>query len=171
MKLQVLAALQVLVCVVFWTAEAALKEEECEVCVKFLTKVKNSLDSSEEGNVDKIEAKLKKACKKAKTKDNRFCYYIGGTEDAATGMLQSVTKPMSYSKPIEKICQDLNKKDNQICHLQYEQKIDLKNTNLKKLRVKQLKKILNDFDEQCHGCVEKADFIKKKNRRCYERPL
>jgi hypothetical protein len=42
-----------------------------------------------------------------------------------------------------------------------EQKIDLKNTDLKKLRVKQLKKILNDFDEQCYGCVEKSDFIKK----------
>ncbi|KXJ04740.1 Mesencephalic astrocyte-derived neurotrophic factor, partial [Exaiptasia diaphana] len=42
-----------------------------------------------------------------------------------------------------------------------EQKIDLKNTNLKKLRVKQLKKILNDFDETCQGCVEKSDYIKK----------
>ena len=42
-----------------------------------------------------------------------------------------------------------------------DQKIDLKNTNLKKLRVKQLKKILNDFDETCQGCVEKSDYIKK----------
>ncbi|KAK3712749.1 hypothetical protein QZH41_013200, partial [Actinostola sp. cb2023] len=89
------------------------------------------------------------------------CYYIGGTEDAATGLLHQVTKPMSYSKPVEKICEALKKIDGQICQLQYDQKIDLKNTNLKKLRVKQLKKILNDFDETCQGCVEKSDYIKK----------
>ena len=47
------------------------------------------------------------------------CYYIGGTDDAATGMLGEVTKPMSYSKPVEKICENLKKKDGQICELQY----------------------------------------------------
>ena len=42
-----------------------------------------------------------------------------------------------------------------------DKQIDLKNTDLKKLRVKQLKKILNDFDEDCIGCVEKSDYVKK----------
>lgn len=37
----------------------------------------------------------------------------------------------------------------------------MKNVNLKKLRVKDLKKILNGWDEECKGCVEKTDFIKK----------
>lgn len=47
------------------------------------------------------------------------CYYIGGTEDAATGMLNEVIKPLSYHKPAEKICEDLKKRDGQICELQY----------------------------------------------------
>ncbi|KXJ15780.1 mesencephalic astrocyte-derived neurotrophic factor homolog [Exaiptasia diaphana] len=161
MKLYSLLVVAAILYLDFITVEGALKDKECEVCIKFLNKVKDSLTSEEEGDYKKIETKMRKACKKAKSKDNRFCYYIGGTEDAATGMLNEVTKPMSYSKPVEKICEALKSKDAQICELQYEQKIDLKNTNLKKLRVKQLKKILNDFDETCQGCVEKSDYIKK----------
>lgn len=29
------------------------------------------------------------------------------------------------------------------------------------MRVKQLKNILNNWDEQCKGCLEKSDFIAK----------
>ena len=32
--------------------------------------------------------------------------------------------------------------------------------NLKKLKVKDLKKILSDWDEQCRGCTEKSEFIR-----------
>lgn len=49
------------------------------------------------------------------------CYYVGGTEDAATGMVKEVTKPLSYHMPAEKICEKLKKIDAQICELQYGQ--------------------------------------------------
>ena len=42
-----------------------------------------------------------------------------------------------------------------------EKQIDLKNVDLKKLKVRDLKKILNDWDESCDGCLEKSDFIKR----------
>lgn len=42
-----------------------------------------------------------------------------------------------------------------------DKQIDLNNVDLKKLRVKQLKKILSDWDEECVGCLEKSDFIKR----------
>ena len=51
------------------------------------------------------------------------CYYIGGTSDAATGMLNEITKPMSYHKPPEKICEQLKTRDSQICELQYGKKL------------------------------------------------
>ena len=51
------------------------------------------------------------------------CYYIGGTSDAATGMLGEITKPMSYHKPPEKICERLKTRDSQICELQYGKKL------------------------------------------------
>lgn len=47
------------------------------------------------------------------------CYYIGGTKDAATGMLKEVVQPVSYHKPAEKICERLKSLDSQICELQY----------------------------------------------------
>ena len=42
-----------------------------------------------------------------------------------------------------------------------EKKIDLASVDLKKLKVRDLKKILNDWDEGCDGCLEKSDFIKR----------
>ncbi|KAK2548858.1 Mesencephalic astrocyte-derived neurotrophic factor [Acropora cervicornis] len=141
--------------------EAALQEGDCEVCIKFLTNFASKLTSKEMSDPGTIQEKLKDACAKAKKKENRFCYYIGGTSDAATGMLGEITKPMSYHKPPEKICERLKTRDSQICELQYDKQIDLKNVDLKKLRVKQLKKILSDWDEECVGCLEKSDFIRR----------
>ena len=51
------------------------------------------------------------------------------------------------------------KKDSQICELRYEKMIDLKTVDLKKLKVKDLRKILSDWDERCENCIEKAEFI------------
>ncbi|XP_046839599.1 mesencephalic astrocyte-derived neurotrophic factor homolog [Xenia sp. Carnegie-2017] len=141
--------------------EAKLREGDCDVCIKFLTKFsKEELDGSEKGP-DDVRKKLKAVCKKSKGKDQRFCYYIGGTDDAATSILNEITKPMSYHVPPEKICEKLKDKDAQICELQYEQKIDVRNVDLKKMRVKQLRKILQSWEEECNGCIEKSDFIQR----------
>lgn len=103
----------------------------------------------------------KKWCKAAKLRENRFCYFLGGTEDAATGILGEMSKPLSWGVPPEKVCEKLKKKDKQVCELRYEKQIDLKTIDLKKLKVRDLKKILNDWDETCDGCLEKGDFIKR----------
>ena len=44
-----------------------------------------------------------------------------------------------------------------------DKQIDLTKVELKKLKVKDLKKILSDWgeDNACKGCAEKSDFIKK----------
>lgn len=42
-----------------------------------------------------------------------------------------------------------------------EKQIDLNTVDLKKLKVRDLKKILNDWEEMCDGCIEKTDFIKR----------
>lgn len=89
------------------------------------------------------------------------CYYIGGTEIAATSILADITKPLGFFKGVEKVCEDLKKKDRQICELAYEKELDWKNIDLKKMRVRELKKILSDWDEDCRGCLEKSEFIDK----------
>ena len=47
------------------------------------------------------------------------CYYIGGSDISATKLVREVTKPLSFGKPTEKICEELKKKDQQICELKY----------------------------------------------------
>jgi len=136
-------------------------DEECEVCLKFLQRFAKQLEDENIEGEPNIKAKLKSVCNEAKGKDNRFCYYIGGTDDAATGLIGEVTKPLSFHVPPEVICKKLKKKDSQICELKYEKQLDWKNINLQKMRVKQLKKILSDWGEDCRGCIEKSDFIAK----------
>lgn len=42
-----------------------------------------------------------------------------------------------------------------------DKQIDWSTVDLKKLKVRDLKKILSDWDETCDGCLEKPDFIKR----------
>ncbi|XP_015122894.1 mesencephalic astrocyte-derived neurotrophic factor homolog [Diachasma alloeum] len=140
---------------------SALKEGECEVCVATVKKFAATLSDDVKKDPKKIEDEFKKFCKGSKSKENRFCYYLGGLEESATGILGELSKPLSWSLPADKICEKLKKKDAQICDLRFEKQIDLNTVDLKKLKVRDLKKILNDWDESCEGCIEKTDFIKR----------
>ncbi|XP_017774392.1 PREDICTED: mesencephalic astrocyte-derived neurotrophic factor homolog [Nicrophorus vespilloides] len=142
-------------------AVSSLKAGECEVCVKILDKLSAKLDSSQKSDPKKIEAEFKKYCKTARDKENRFCYYLGGLEESATGILGEMSKPLSWSMPSDKICEKLKKKDAQICDLRYDVPIDLKTVDLKKLKVRDLKRIINDWGEDCTGCIEKSEYIKR----------
>ncbi|CAK9805290.1 Mesencephalic astrocyte-derived neurotrophic factor homolog [Anthophora plagiata] len=139
----------------------ALKNDECEVCVSTVEKFANTLSEDVKKDTRKIEGAFKEFCKSTKSKENRFCYYLGGLEDSATGILSELSKPLSWSMPANKICEKLKKKDAQICDLRYEKQIDINTVVLKKLKVRDLKKILSDWDETCDGCIEKTDFIKR----------
>jgi len=145
------------------STDSALKEGECEVCISAINEFSATLSEEQKKNTTEIENCFKTFCKKTtKDKVKRFCYYLGGLEESATGILGELSRPLSYSKPAYKICEDnLKKKDAQICELRFEKQIDLSKVDLKKLKVKDLKKVLNDWDEVCEGCIEKSDFIKR----------
>ncbi|XP_055640116.1 mesencephalic astrocyte-derived neurotrophic factor homolog [Toxorhynchites rutilus septentrionalis] len=139
----------------------ALREGDCEVCIKTIETFASALSESVKKDTKKIENEFRSFCKTAKPKEQRFCYYLGGVEDSATGILSELSKPLSWSMPAEKICEKLKKKDIQICDLRFDKQIDVNSVDLKKLKVKDLKKILNDWNEGCDGCLEKTDYIKK----------
>ena len=64
--------------------------------------------------------------------------------------------------PSKKVCERITKQNPEICSVKFPvktEKMDV--TALNKLRVKQLKSILNDRGVQCVGCLEKKDFVKK----------
>ena len=89
------------------------------VCISVLTRFVDTLSKEEKSDKNAIEKSFKKWCKAAKLKENRFCYFLGGTEDAATGILGEMSKPLSWGVPPEKVCEKLKKKDKQVCELRY----------------------------------------------------
>nr|XP_009938001.1 PREDICTED: mesencephalic astrocyte-derived neurotrophic factor [Opisthocomus hoazin] len=102
------------------------------LCVTFLGRFYQSLkDNDAEFTPASIEKELLKSCREAKGKENRLCYYVGATSDAATKIINEVSKPMSHHIPVEKICEKLKKKDSQICELKYDDLLFLKKTNVK----------------------------------------
>lgn len=137
-------------------------EVRCEVCVKEIDQFLKTVPPESKSNYMELNSYFKAFCKGSKSKRERFCYYIGALDTSATNIINEMTKPLSYSLPTEKVCQKLEKIDRQICDLKYEKMIDLAKTNLKKLKVKDLKKILSQWGEDgaCKGCAEKSDFIK-----------
>ena len=69
---------------------------------------------------------------------------------------------MSWQMPADKICREkLLKKDPQICDLKYEKQIDVHAVDLKKLKVRDLKKILTSWGVDTKGYTEKSEFIQK----------
>ncbi|KAL2761469.1 cerebral dopamine neurotrophic factor precursor [Daubentonia madagascariensis] len=133
---------------------------DCEVCKEFLNRFYNSLvDRGVNFSLDTIEKELISFCLDAKGKENRLCYYLGATKDAATKILSEVTRPMSVHMPAVKICDKLKKMDSQICELKYEKKLDLASVDLWKLRVAELKQILHSWGEECRACAEKTDYV------------
>ncbi|XP_044260285.1 mesencephalic astrocyte-derived neurotrophic factor homolog [Tribolium madens] len=154
---------QVIFTVLFATFVTAnsLKQGECEVCIKVLDKFASTLSEKVKKDPKLIETEFRDFCKNTRNKENRFCYYLGGLEESATGILGEMSKPLSWSMPSDKICEKLKKKDAQICELRYDVEIDLKTVDLKKLKVRDLKKIINDWGEDCQGCIEKSEFIQR----------
>lgn len=144
-------------------AKAKKDERDCEVCIGTINKFKTDLTDDVISSEKKLDKAFKKFCKKMPKggKENRFCYFVGGTEDAATGILGNLIKPLSYHMPVEKICAKLKIMDTQICELKYDVKPDF--SKLSKMRVGELKKILSNWGEDmaCKGCAEKSDFVKK----------
>jgi len=141
---------------------ARLREGECEVCLKRVGDFVDQLSAikTEKG----IEDGIKRICKSYSDKaDKRFCYYIGGSEDAATSLLRTLSRPILNHMPKELICDRLKSADGQICAVHYEKPdkpIDWSTIDLSKLRVKELKHILDNWRETCDGCTEKGDYIR-----------
>ncbi|KAM6153889.1 cerebral dopamine neurotrophic factor [Erethizon dorsatum] len=132
----------------------------CEVCTEFLNRFYNSLIArGVTFSLETIEKELINFCLDAKGKENRLCYYLGATKDAATKILSEVTRPMSVHVPVMKICEKLKKMDSQICELKYEKQLDLTSVDLQKMRVADLKQILNSWGEECRACAEKTDYV------------
>ncbi|KAL3982842.1 Ubiquitin-conjugating enzyme E2 N domain protein [Acanthocheilonema viteae] len=139
----------------------AKRQESCEVCEKVLSDVVDSIAASDRTDANRIDEALREHCGGTKGKENKFCFYIGAVPESATSIMNDVVKPLSWSMPVTKVCEKLRTMDSQICELKFDKSIDWKTVDLKKLRVKELKKILDGWGEECKGCTEKSEYIAK----------
>ncbi|VDK74033.1 unnamed protein product [Onchocerca ochengi] len=137
----------------------AKRQESCEVCEKVLRDVMDDMAISDRSDANKIDEALREHCGGVKGKENKFCFYIGALPESATSIMSDVVKPLSWSMPVEKVCEKLRTMDSQICELKFDKSIDWKTVDLKKLRVKELKKILENWGEECKGCTEKSEYV------------
>lgn len=55
---------------------SALKEGDCEVCIKTLEKFASSIDEATKKDPKKIETEFRKYCKTSKNKENRFVSFF-----------------------------------------------------------------------------------------------
>merc|ERR1712008_106052 len=160
----VLVRLSALVLLVGVCQGAKEDERDCEVCKAVIDTIDKSITADERKDIEKIEKKMFQWCATSKGKDKTMCYYIG-VGDAESGTAGGVKRDISGSLArginAKRLCTRMKKKDAQMCELRYEKKIDVKNTDLKKLRVKELRKIADDEGIDVKGLVEKDEFIKK----------
>lgn len=139
-------------------------KDKMDAMKQVIDTIDKSVTDEDRKSLEKIEKKMFEWCATAKGKDKTMCYYIG-VGDAESGTAGGVKRDISGSLArginAKRLCTRMKKKDAQMCELRYEKKIDVKNTDLKKLRVKELRKIADDESIDVKGLVEKEEFIKK----------
>jgi len=136
--------------------------ENCEVCVSVMRRMLEGIDVTK-ATVPEIKKYLEDQCNNhiKHPRDIRLCNYAGCHKDSPTAGSLKVAQELKKGKPAEKVCQALVKTDSQICDIKYDKQIDLKTVDIKKLKVKELKKILEENSVSCNGCSEKSEFVKK----------
>merc|ERR1711865_46616 len=122
------------------------------VCEKFYNGVMDSMQASDDA--EKTENRITKWCKANQIRPfDKMCYYIEGIK-------RSIAKDLKMGAPAELACKRLGKKDDAICTLKEPRKLD-NNMDLDKMRVKQLRELMQEFGVDCPNCLEKSDMIKR----------
>jgi len=124
--------------------------------------VLNSVDGliakDKKNDLPSIEAGIDKYCNGGGLgpKEKKMCYYMEPIK-------RSVAQPFSLKMPKDRVCKRLKKDNDAICDVKFAVKVEAAATaeDVTKLRVKQLKTILNDRGVECEGCLEKSDFVKR----------
>lgn len=95
-----------------------------------------------------------KVCEKLKKFDAQVC-------DLRFGEYLSLMDPMKQSRGFSFFSNISLFFSNVLSICDTDKQIDLTTVDLKKLKVRDLKKVLNDWDEVCDGCLEKTDYIRR----------
>jgi len=134
---------------------------KCEVCEKFLNENFAASSAATKGSEAEIQETVRSVCKKFpdESQFRKLCYDIGGLEISAATQMKDLSKYIKLGFPNERICSKLSVNNAEVC-AKLQKAIDLKNIDLKKTRVKELKKIITSWQTVCDDCLEKSDYIR-----------
>merc|ERR1711924_549823 len=82
-------------------------------------------------------------------------------EGTAGGAKREISGSLARGINAKRLCNRMKKLDAQMCELRFDKKIDVKNTDLKKLRVKELRRLCDDEGIDIKGLTEKDEIVKK----------
>jgi hypothetical protein len=128
-----------------------------------LGQIDEGLSAAERKDVLLIEASMQTFCDAASGKNKQMCYYMGIADKisgSAGGVKREISSSFSRGINAKRLCSRLKKMDQQMCELKYDKEIDLNTVDLNKLKVKELRKVMDEKNIACIGCAEKADFIR-----------
>ncbi len=150
--------------------EKEVDPKECEVCISNLEMIDKLLPKEKKRNTNAIEKAITQHCTKSgagsewkpsenlkNPRDIKMCYYFNPIK-------KSIAQPFSTGMPKQKVCTRLKKDNPEICEVKYPIKVEKKEgeeVDYGKLRVKQLKTILDQRGVKCTGCTEKSDYVQK----------
>lgn len=126
--------------------------KDCEVCISVLSAISSDVNAKTDSMTD-IESKIDAYCSRSGlgSYEKKVCYYVKPIK-------RTVSRPFSMGMSAEDICRrKLKRASADICSVKYPAPIDL--SNVKKLRVKQLRQILAEHGAVCKDCVEKRQFV------------
>jgi hypothetical protein len=136
------------------------------VCNAVLGEIDLSLTADQRNDVLKVEQVMQSYCDAAAGKQKQMCYYMGIADKlsgSAGGVKREISGSFSRGINAKRLCSRLKKMDQQMCELKFEKLVDI-NGDLNKLKVKDLRKVMDDKNIECVGCAEKGDFIRAINK-------
>eukprot|EP01039_Chlorochromonas_danica_P006507 gene6507-7176_t len=144
--------------------------KECEVCISNLESIDKLIPSEKKNDKAAIEKAIGTHCTLSgfgsewkpnpaltSPKDVKMCYIFEPIK-------KSISTPFATGMPKKKVCERLKKDNPEICEIKYPIKVEKKAgeaINYNKMKVKELKDILNQRGVKCTGCSEKSDFVRK----------
>ena len=121
-----------------------------------LTDIHKGLGAAEKKDLHAMESRIGAYCEKpAGDKEGKFCYYVDPIK-------REISQPVKNGVPPAAVCERLKKKAPEICALRFSAGVGgaavKRDTDLSKLRLKDLKAFIAEKQIACNPCTEKQDF-------------
>eukprot|EP01029_Cantina_marsupialis_P027675 TRINITY_DN773167_c0_g1_i1.p1 TRINITY_DN773167_c0_g1~~TRINITY_DN773167_c0_g1_i1.p1 ORF type:complete len:185 (-),score=49.35 TRINITY_DN773167_c0_g1_i1:220-711(-) len=153
--MRIITLFLVLVVLVLVSAKKEKDPNHCEVCLKVIGAIDETITKEERKDLETVENAVEKFCsKKHNAKIDKACYYL-------LPIKRDVARPFTLGAPVERICKKLAKKNPELCLIKFQDVKASEAMKPEKMRIRQLRAFLSERGLTCDGCWEKSDYVRK----------